>query len=67
MNEDSSSRVLFRLQHLIPRLLPSVSLDSKNIQNTAENPQEIKLDLTWGKICGNIFFSFIFYKYKDST
>ena len=66
MNEETSSRLLFRLQHLIPRLLTSVSLDSNNIQNSSENPREIQLDMTWGKICGNFLCMNILILNEDS-
>lgn len=51
-------RLQFRLKHLIPKLLTSVTFNnSKSIQNldeSSDNPQEIQLDMTYGKIAGKI-------------
>jgi len=56
---DSEKRLLFRLQHIIPRLsavsaLPKPMDDSIQTPNSdgLYGPEEIEFQMTWGKIAG---------------
>lgn len=54
-NEDEQ-KLLFRMQHIIPRGLasPSISNNPDTNQSSPSSPEEIEIQMTWGKVAGGI-------------
>ncbi len=52
-NEDEQ-KLLFRMQHIIPRGLasPSISNNPDTNQSSPSSPEEIEIQMTWGKVAG---------------
>ena len=59
---DDSARLLFRMNHIIPRNLSSASSihtfipATKNETNVPDGPEEVEFQMTWGKVAGIRYF-----------
>lgn len=61
---DDASRLLFRLQHILPRTFSICAAQSRQITQCSQSPtievlqhdesQEVEFQMTWGKIAGNL-------------
>lgn len=52
-NEDEQ-KLLFRMQHIIPRGLssPTISNNPNTNISSSSSPEEIEIQMTWGKVAG---------------
>ena len=56
--DDKSEKILFRMQHIIPKNLPVASTNQlqfhqiTTIPSTSNEPKEFEFQMTWGKIAG---------------
>ena len=61
MTDDSAEierqKLLYRLQHIIPRSLSTSSFYNDKLQipwsKTADGPQDVEFQMTWGKVAGS--------------
>lgn len=57
---DESEKLLFRMQHIIPRNLSAMKKLKETPATSTNVPQEIEVQMTWGKIAGGLY---IYYYY----
>ncbi len=61
MTDDSAElerqKLLYRLQHIIPRSLSTSSFYNNKLQipssTTSDGPQDVEFQMTWGKVAGS--------------
>lgn len=62
MINDAEDKLLFRMSHIVPRGLASSKTFNTN-EEAAPVPEEIEIQMTWGKIAGRYFLNvLLFYK-----
>lgn len=56
MDSDAQEKLLFRMNHLIPRGFSATHPKANSTQNSAETlgPEEIQMQMTWGKVAGGV-------------
>jgi len=54
MANEEEQKLLFRMQHIIPRGLesPTISSNPDTRISSSSSPEEIEIQMTWGKVAG---------------